>query len=203
MKSRLDFFLANLAILLVSVYAVPSIPAETFQDEEKSGVYLNEIGIGTGYAQGSLRGKSGDLSIYPLFVRFGFNVNSLAGIDSRNYSLQFICEPFVNAFYEPEDGIEAGCSFGLRYLHEVSYSIDLFLEASVGPMYYSIDTIEQGKAGFNFLDQIGAGLQYQFTAKKALFGGYRWRHISHAGLADRSNEGINSNAFIIGFTWLY
>jgi len=45
--------------------------------------------------------------------------------------------------------------------------------------------------------------QYRFGAKKALFGGYRWRHISHAGLADRSNSGINTNAIIIGFSWLY
>jgi len=191
-------------MLFLLSYAAPvSISAETFRLEKKPGVYLNEVGFGTGYAMGSLKGESRDLSVYPIFLRLAFNVNSLLGIESPGSTLQLICEPFVNGFSGPEDGVEVGCSIGIRYLHEVSGPVDLFLEAGAAPMYYSVHTVEQGKAGFNFLDQIGAGLQYRFGAKKALFGGYRWRHISHAGLADRSNSGINTNALIIGFSWLY
>jgi len=117
--------------------------------------------------------------------------------------MQFTLEPFLNAVSGSRDGIEAGCGFGIRYLHEVARPVDLFFEASAAPMFYSIDTAEQGKAGFNFLDQIGAGLQYRFASDKAIFGGYRWRHISHAGIADRSNDGINSNAIVVGISWLY
>ena len=70
-------------------------------------------------------------------------------------------------------------------------------------MFLSIKSVEQGDAGFNFLDQLGAGLQYKVSERTAIFGGYRFRHISHAGLADRPNGGINSNALVAGFSWLY
>ncbi|MEI7749345.1 MAG: acyloxyacyl hydrolase [Chlorobiaceae bacterium] len=36
-----------------------------------------------------------------------------------------------------------------------------------------------------------------------MYSGYRFRHISHAGLLDRPNSGINSNALVAGFSWFY
>lgn len=199
--------IALFPLLFPVIFAISAPPcraaAEALPDEEKPAVYLNEIGIGSGYVWGSLNGEDADLSVYPAFVRIGFNANGLFGLKSRRNALQLTLEPFVNVVSGPEDGMEAGCGFGVRYLHEVASPVDLFIEASAAPMYYSIDTKEQGKAGFNFLDQIGAGLQYRFAPGKAFFAGYRWRHISHAGLADRSNDGINSNALVAGFSWLY
>ncbi|MBN1278753.1 MAG: acyloxyacyl hydrolase [Chlorobium sp.] len=193
------FFVVFFAIFLSCSHAA----AETMYDELEPDIYLNEIGIGSGYAWGSLKGDDEEMSIYPAFVRIGFNANGLFGIKSRKSSLQLTIEPFVNIVCGSEDGVEAGCGFGMRYLHEVGSPVDLFVEASAAPMYYSIDTREQGKAGFNFLDQFGAGLQYRFAPGKAFFAGYRFRHISHAGVADRSNDGINTNAIIAGFSWLY
>lgn len=204
MKSRIPSFVAAAFMLIYLFGTIPvSAAAETLSSQEKTGVYLNEVGIGTGYAWTSLKGASDDLSIYPVFVRLGFNANTLFGIQSSKNSLQLTLEPFVNPLSGQEDGVEAGCGFGIRYLHEAAGPVDLFLEASIAPMFYSIDTIEQGKAGFNFLDQIGGGLRYRFAPDKAIFGGYRWRHISHANLVDRSNDGINSNAIVVGFSWLY
>ncbi len=180
-----------------------SVRAQDVLSGEKTGVYLNEIDIGTGYAWGALKGDPEEQSIFPAFVRFGFNANSLFGIRSRTSTLQFTLEPFVNAFSGSEEGVEAGCGLGIRYLQEVVLPVDLFLEISAAPMYYSIDTLEQGASGFNFLDQIGAGLQYRLAPGKAVFGGYRFRHISHAHVVDRSNDGINSSALVLGFSWLY
>ena len=198
-------FLPLLLVFSLSLAAFVPAPAfaETAQPEGKSGLHLNEIGIGTGYAWGSLKGESGDISVYPAFVRLGFSANSLVGIKSSRNTLQLTIEPFLNAVSGPEDGVEAGCALGVRYLHEIASPLALYLEASVAPMYYSIDTVEQGAAGFNFLDQFGAGLQYRVAPAMAVFGGYRFRHLSHADLADRSNDGINTNALVLGFSWLY
>ncbi|MEE9903972.1 MAG: acyloxyacyl hydrolase [Chlorobium sp.] len=198
-------FLCPLFFVFVFAMSVPfcHAAAESLPDGGKPAVYLNETGIGSGYAWGSLKGDDKDMTIYPAFVRIGFNANGLFGIRSSRSTLQLTLEPFVNIVSGPDDGVEAGCGFGVRYLHEVASPVDLFVEASVAPMYYSIDTREQGAAGFNFLDQFGAGLQYRFAPGKALFAGYRFRHISHAGLADRSNDGLNSNAIVAGFSWLY
>ncbi|MCF8384033.1 MAG: acyloxyacyl hydrolase [Chlorobium sp.] len=205
MNRPIASFFPLLLVFSLSFAAFVPAPAfaETAPPEGKSGLGLNEIGIGTGYAWGSLNGESEDISIYPAFVRFGFSANGLLGIKSSRNTLQLTIEPFVNAVSGSEDGVEAGCALGVRYLHEVSRPLALYLEASVAPMYYSIDSVEQGKAGFNFLDQFGAGLQYRIAPAMALFGGYRFRHLSHAGFADRSNDGINTNALVLGFSWLY
>jgi lipid A 3-O-deacylase len=177
--------------------AVPSA------DRQKTGFYLDEIGTGSGYVWGTLQNHTEDLAAYPAFLRLGFNLNSLFGIKSDAGKVQFILEPFYNTIDSPLSGYETGCSIGLRYLHELAGPAGIYFEGSVAPMYLSIDTSEQGAGGFNFLDQLGTGLQFRLSDNSAVYAGYRFRHISHAGLVDRSNAGINSNAFIVGFSWLY
>ena len=173
------------------------------ENGKKSGVCLNELGVGSGYGWGSLKREPVNLALYPAFVRIGFNMNSLVGMEGRQSTLQFVLEPFLNSITEPKAGVETGCSIGLRYLHPLSSSVSLFTEASFAPMFLSIKSAEQGDAGFNFLDQIGAGLQCKVSQHTAIFAGYRFRHISHAGLVDRPNGGINSNAIVAGLSWLY
>ncbi|NTW11228.1 MAG: acyloxyacyl hydrolase [Chlorobiaceae bacterium] len=168
-----------------------------------AGFHLNELGIGSGYVGGTLKNHAEDLSVYPAFVRLGFSLNSLFGIESSSSRAQFILEPFYNTIDSPLSGYETGCSIGLRYLHELAGPVGIYFEGSFAPMYLSIDTKEQGAGGFNFLDQLGTGLQFKISVDNAVFAGYRFRHISHAGLVDRSNSGINSNAFIVGFSWLF
>lgn len=197
----------QLSLLLVFVFpiffAFAPVSAEPVEESARPDVYLDEISFGTGYAWGSVKDWPDDMSVYPAFVRFGFNANGLFGIQGNRSTLQFTLEPFVNAVSGREDGIEAGCGLGVRYLHQVARPLDLYLEASAAPMFYSIDTIELGSAGFNFLDQFGAGLRYRFARDKAFFAGYRWRHISNAGLVDRSNDGINTDALVVGLSLLY
>ncbi|NTW69743.1 MAG: acyloxyacyl hydrolase [Chlorobiaceae bacterium] len=173
------------------------------ETEKKPAVVLNELGFGSGYVWGSLNRKADNITVYPLFARVGFNMNRVVGIEGSKSTLQLALEPHVNVISGPQDGVEAGCGIGLRYFRKLASPVELFFEASFAPMFLSIDSVEQGKGGFNFLDQFGSGVQYRISPKTALFGGYRWRHISHAGLVDRSNMGINSNAIIAGVSWLY
>ncbi|NTU50551.1 MAG: acyloxyacyl hydrolase [Desulfobulbaceae bacterium] len=207
MKDFLKRALYSMFLLFApAVFSLPAMAEESVVSPEsvrKSGVFFNELSVGSGYVQGDLKSNPEDLVVYPAFVRIGFNINSLVGISGGRSTLQFALEPFVNPVVEPEIGLEAGLGIGLRYFHELSGPVSLFFEASVAPMFLSIDTAEQGKAGFNFLDQMGAGIQCRLSDRAAVFGGYRRRHISHAGLADRSNNGINSNAIVAGFSLLY
>ena len=195
--------LAYLLLPMLFFFAVHDVGATSLENGKRAGFYLNEVGVGSGYASGTLKSDPRNFVVYPAFVRMGFNMNSLVGMDGCQSKLQFVLEPFINSIAEPETGVETGCSIGLRYLHPLSASVDLFTEASFAPMFLSIKSAEQGAAGFNFLDQLGAGLQCKVSKSTAIFAGYRFRHISHAGLADRSNAGINSNAFVAGFSWLY
>jgi lipid A 3-O-deacylase len=199
-------YLVKISVVLLFAlfsFAVEDAHAASLENGKNSGVYLNEIGIGSGYSWGTLKTEPVNLAVYPAFVRIAFNINSFAGIDGHQSTLQFALEPFVNSVSKPEAGIETGLGIGLRYLVELSGPVDLFTEASFAPMYLSIKSTEQGDAGFNFLLQAGAGLQYKVSSRTALFAGYRFRHISHGGLSDRPNEGINSNAIVAGLSLLY
>ncbi len=196
---------AHFSVLTLFSFAVGDVDAVAVElgNGKKSGVYLNEIGVGSGYAWGRLKRDPVNLALYPTFVRIGFNMNSLVGMEGRQSTLQMVLEPFVNSIADPKGGIETGCTIGLRYLHPLSASVDLFTEASFAPMYLSIKSAEQGDAGYNFLDQVGSGLQCKISKRTAIYAGYRFRHISHAGLTDRPNAGINSNAIVAGFSLFY
>ena len=198
------FFKATYSLLfLLFSFTVNNVGAAPLENGKKSSVYLNEIGVGSGYGWGRLKSDPLNLALYPAFVRIGFNMNSLVGMEGCQSTVQLVLEPFLNSITRPDAGVETGCSIGLRYLHPFAASVDFFTEASVAPMFLSIKSAEQGDAGFNFLGQFGAGLQYKVSKRAAIFAGYRFRHLSHAGLFDRPNAGINSNALVTGFSWLF
>lgn len=130
-------------------------------------------------------------------------MNPMFDIEGNSSSLQFTLEPFINTTKQPKTGVETGCGIGLRYLHTLSKPVELYTEASLAPMYLSIDTEEQGHSGFNFLLQAGGGLQYRASNDLGIFAGYRFRHLSHGHIADRPNVGIESSALVTGIAWYY
>lgn len=190
-------------LMVLFVFVLDDVSAASVENRQKQGVYLNEISIGSGYCWGEMKKEPTDCAVYPLFARIGLNMNPLVGIEGCQSTLQFAVEPFVNAITVPQTGVETGCSIGLRYLHNLSVPLDLFVEGSAAPMFLSIRSAEQGEPGFNFLIQTGVGFQYKATGSTAIFAGYRFRHISHGGVVDRPNSGINSNVIIAGLSWLY
>ncbi|UWX57622.1 acyloxyacyl hydrolase [Chlorobaculum sp. MV4-Y] len=172
-------------------------PADTHD-----GVYLDEIAIGSGYAWGHLKFTHADFNAVPIFVRFGFNMNSVFGMRDSKGTLQLALEPFCNPVTEPESGVETGLNVFFRYLHPIAPSVKLVGEIGSGPMYLSIDSREQGDAGFNFLNQFGLGAQVAVSENSAITLGYRFRHLSNAGTSE-PNRGINSNAVVLSYSLLY
>lgn len=166
----------------------------------KPSVYLEEIGVGSGYAWSHMKRSHASFSAIPAYVRLGFNMNSLVGMQGSSSTLQLGLEPFVNTITEPKTGIETGLDVFIRYLHPITSSAKLVAEVGSGPMYLSIDTREQGDAGFNFMNQFGLGTQFRLGDDSALTVGYRFRHVSNAGTS-QPNSGINSNAIVISYSF--
>lgn len=186
--------------LLLLLFALFFPPRELRAGEVETRPSRLELAVGSGYAWGELR-HGEELQAVPVFVRIGFEVSGTdAGAASRR-TLYAILEPFANPLLEPAAGIEAGCGVGLRYLHGIAGPVSLYLEGAVAPTYFSVATAEQGAAGINFLEYAGSGLEYRLGRRSALFLGFRFRHLSHAGIADRSNDGINSQAIVSGISW--
>ena len=169
-------------------------------EERSQQIRFNELALLSGYGWGELKGND-NLEIIPFSVRFGFDINELVGMRGPS-TLQLGVEPFLNTIIAPGEGIEAGFNIGFRYMAPVTDGISIFGEISSGPAYFSIDTVEQGDEGFNFISQFGAGLQFELTRSVALNAGYRFRHLSNAGFSD-PNKGINSNMLLTGISFSY
>ncbi|RXK87741.1 acyloxyacyl hydrolase [Chlorobaculum sp. 24CR] len=198
MKKQL--FRLFMPLMLACVFTPAKLNAAA--TDAHDGVYLDEIAIGSGYAWGHLKFTEADFNAVPLFVRFGFNMNSVFGMKESKGTLQLALEPFCNPVTEPDSGVETGLDVFIRYLHPVAPSVKLVGEIGSGPMYLSIDSREQGEAGFNFLNQFGLGAQVAVSNNSAITVGYRFRHLSNAG-ASEPNRGINSNAVVVSYSLLY
>ncbi len=173
----------------------PATPAFSRSGTSRQGVFLDEVAVGSGYAWG----EQGTFRAYPVYVRLGFDINSVFGMNPRQGTIQLAFEPFANAVAEPDKGVEAGLDVFLRYLHPLSRSVTVVSEIGSGPAYLGIDTPEQGRSGINFLTQIGIGTRIDMSEMLSLNLGYRFRHLSCAGLR-QPNEGIDSNLLTLGLS---
>jgi lipid A 3-O-deacylase len=171
-------------------------------DNANRGVHLDEIAIGSGYAWGHLKFTGSGFDAVPLYLRFGFDMNSLFGMKESKGMLQFALEPFYNPVTNPGSGAETGLDLFIRYLHPIAPSVKLLSEIGSGLMYLSVNTEEQGKRGFNFLNQFGLGTQIAVSRNSAITVGYRFRHLSNAGTS-QPNRGINSNAVVLSYSLLF
>jgi hypothetical protein len=163
---------------------------------------LNEIGVGSGYGQGTLRVQKVDYEVVPVFIHMGWYLNDVFGFPNHKGKLSFVLEPFYNPILEPKCSQELGLEVMLQYAYPIIKKVSPYIEAGAGPMYLGLSTAAQGAAGFNFLDQLGAGLKIEFTPRNILTLGYRYRHISHAKLRGKPNKGIDTDAGIIIYSYL-
>ncbi len=166
------------------------------------GARVDEIGFGSGYAWGDMKFTEATNRVVPIFVRVGFDMNSVFGMQNSDGTLQLALEPFCNPVLDPESGVETGLTVLFRYHHPVAPSVKVVAEVGSGPMYLSIDSSEQGDGGFNFLNQFGLAARFDLSEQNALTLGYRFRHISNAGTS-HPNRGINTNAVVLSYSLLY
>lgn len=99
---------------------------------------------------------------------------------------------------KPGSGYLAGVSSIAKFSYRLE-DFTFFGECGAGPTYLSVQTHEQGHPGFNFIDQLGGGVEYQFAKHLSLGAKYRYSHISHAGLRDAPNHGIDSHSGFLSF----
>ena len=192
-----------ICMLVVLIVSPVWSGSESTIPEEKSHKWLREISLLTGYGTASLEKKSADYEVIPILPQFGFDINPLAEklhIKPRG-TIEFITEPIMNVVISPDYNAELGVSLLLRYSDNITARIAPFIEGGVGMVYTTQHTHEQGTQ-YNFLSQIGAGLQCFLNEKFALTGSYRFRHLSNAGISD-DNSGINHHFFLVGVSYFF
>ena len=169
---------------------------------EKPHKWLREVGLLTGYGTASLD-RDADYEVIPVLTQFGFDINPLAKklhINPRG-TIEGVVEPLMNVVINPVTNAEVGCSFLLKYSDHITSRIAPYIEGGFGIIYTTQHTYEQGTQ-YNFLSQVGVGLQFFLNRNFALTGGYRFRHMSNAGLDD-DNRGINHHFALLGVSYFF
>lgn len=116
-------------------------------------------------------------------------------------SLQIYLEPAVAYIVNPTQTYILGVSFILRHTFLMWRRVSPYIEGGAGLLNTNLrhraldETIE-------FMPQIGAGFHVHVTERVSLNAGYRFHHISNAGLGDR-NLGLNSHFPYLGFTYFF
>jgi len=197
------YFRAFVITCLLLVFTVTFVRAESDTTPEKPHKWLREISLVTGYGTASLQKKSSDYEIIPVLPQFGFDINPLLekmSITPRG-TLEFVTEPILNLVISPDANAEMGVSLLLNYSDKITSRIAPYIEGGVGIVYTTQHTHEQGTQ-YNFLSQGGAGLQFFLNDSFAVKGGYRFRHMSNAGITD-DNSGINHHFLLVGLSYFF
>jgi len=135
-------------------------------------------------------------------VRFDLDTTKYTRLPEIYGNFDITLELYGGITHGRAPGHTLGATAMLRY----SYPLGRFtpyLEVGAGPTILSVTTYEQEKSGFAFRDQVGIGTEFSITENLSLFAGYRFGHISHAGLRNTRNRGIESDIGILGLTWYY
>ena len=181
-----------------AVSEAPSISKET-SDHPR---WLKEIGVLAGYASGPLDEKP-DYELVPTILRFGLDLNPFInkfGLDTKGlFELQL--EPFINTVVSPNNNVEVGSNFVLKYAFPLTKKFYPYVEGGLGMLYMSQHTREQSTQ-YNFLPQGGAGLMYFLKDNLALTIGYRYRHLSNNSFKS-PNSGINVDMYLAGISIVY
>ncbi|HAV61792.1 MAG TPA: hypothetical protein DCY13_05450 [Verrucomicrobiales bacterium] len=101
----------------------------------------------------------------------------------------------------PEPAFFVAGNVGLRYHLSAIGRVVPFLTASIG--ISGTDIGEPDLSGtFQFNEQVGGGLRYFLSERRAIVLEYFFQHISN-GSTSLPNHGANSHMFSLGFAWLY
>ena len=161
------------------------------------------LGIRSGYSTSPRK-----LDTVPVQIHVGYTVFKGKAWILPEGALEIGVEPFVSAvtrITRPDKrsgSIEAGVMLPvLTYSFDLGYRLYPYIEGGLGALYHDIKGYGLG-GGFSFAETVGAGMSYRLDENLMLSVGYRFRHMSNAGIYN-DNKALNSNIFLAGFSYLF
>jgi lipid A 3-O-deacylase len=103
---------------------------------------------------------------------------------------------------QPSESYNVGAMPRLRYVFGSRALVRPYLEGGGGGMWGTLAGTPEQAGNVNFLLMAGAGVSWFFSPHMAVSVGYRFYHISNAGLRD-PNSGLNYNYPFIGLSYLH
>jgi lipid A 3-O-deacylase len=141
------------------------------------------------------------LELMNVGVRFGFLPFSPVGPGPLHGSLEVGLEPLYQRYLDPVDAFFAGLGATVRY-HFLSLGRFVpYAEAAVFAGGTDLRTREID-SDFTFLLWAGVGASFFVTDRTAIYGGYRYQHVSN-GNTDQPNRGFESHTGVVGVSFFF
>ena len=198
MIRRLTLGLAALAVLIAAPAALAFDPQQTFR--QGSFVVSPEAGYGRQFNLEDKRVFS-DVEFVNVGVRFGWLPFSAVGPGPLHGALEVGLEPLYQRYLGPRDAFFAGLGLTGRY-HFLSLGRFVpYAEAAAFAGGTDLK-IREIRSDFTFLLWVGAGASFFVTDRTALYGGYRYEHLSN-GNTERPNRGFEAHTGVAGVSFFF
>jgi hypothetical protein len=106
-------------------------------------------------------------------------------------------EPVAGGVFGDRDAFEASL-VPLFRLAPLDWNIAPYFEAGIGIAYTTLRNYGLGSRVL-FSDNAGIGVTFGSGEGRHWSIGYRYRHLSHAGIFDDQNEGLNAHFLVVAF----
>ena len=167
-------------------------------------VGVQEIGISAGpvFPLRLTSAQSSKLFGEQATVSWAMTISEPMGKGIFDGALSLGAEAVLFRTRQPSESYNVGAMPRLRYVFGSRGKIRPYLEGGGGGIFGTLaGTPEQASNG-NFILMAGAGVSWFFSPHIAVSVGYRFYHISNAGLGD-PNSGLNYNYPFIGLSYLH
>jgi hypothetical protein len=159
---------------------------------------LRELGFRVGYGYSTRE----DVQVIPFYAHAGWLLPELidAPLRSWNLDLEYVLEGWIAGVTGPQDAIEVGINpIGFKLAYDAGQTVVPYFAGGVGILYTGLQGIELG-GPFEFNETAGVGVEAFVEQGLALTVGFRYRHISNAGIEDE-NMGLDTLFGTIGLSW--
>jgi hypothetical protein len=196
---------ARVAVLaaLVVALAVPALAFDAKQTFKKNTFVLSgEAGFGEQTNMIEDHRRPSGFEFWNLGVRFGWLPFGVSADGSPLVgSFEVGLEPFYQHYTEPRSAYYAGLAAVFRYhflgLGRVVPYAELFMAAGGTDV-----RAREVDSDFAFLLQGGPGLSVFVTDRTAIYGGYRFQHVSN-GNTQSPNRGFEAHTGVFGVSYFF
>ena len=165
-----------------------------------------EVGVLGGYSKAITalgNAESSNRKAIYVLPQLGYVFTDFIEADPFSGAFEILFEPVLAHYHEPFSASLFGASLVLRYNFLAFGQWMPYWDFGAGVSWTDLaPRIPEQSTQFNFLLEVGPGLQYFITERSAFNMAVRLHHISNANIGNR-NTGINSILGLVGFSYFF
>ena len=156
-----------------------------------------QFGINMGYGYSFITER--DLRFVDVYPYFGYVFTNPIGKGWYRGTGECIIEGAFSYIYKQQKTYKAGINLMGRYnLLARSENWRPYVQMGVG--FIGTNLVMEGfSSNFNFMPNVGSGIQYFWDSCNAVNFEWRYEHLSNGGI-EMPNSGIHLNTFLIGYS---